>query len=133
MKTIHAFSIALLLGSAAALGGFAATQTITGTQAQAAKAPASAAFVASRTARLDRWQHQLQRALHRALPKLPRLAHFARVPASAAPAPAFAAQSAAPAQRTIYVHAKAPPATHRHERDHEGEGAAHSEGGNRDD
>ena len=135
MKTIHAVFIALLLGAAAALGGFAATRTVTGTQAQAAKAPAaSATFVASRSARLDHWQRQLQRALHRPLPKLPRLAHFPRVPVPAAPAPAFAAQStaAAPAQapRTIYVHAKAPPATHRHE--HEGE-RERSDGGNHDD
>jgi hypothetical protein len=135
MKSIHSLSIALLLGAAAALGGFAATRTVTGTQATAAGAPASATFVASRSVRLDRWQRQLQRALHRPLPKLPRLAHFPRVPvpaAPAAPAPAFVAQSTAPAPRTIYVHAKAPPATHRHEREHEGE-HERSDGGNHDD
>ena len=133
MKTIHAFSIALLLGTAAALGGFAATRTVTGSQAHAAAAPAAATIVANRTARLDRWQHQLQRALHRPVPKLPPLAHFPPVATpAAAPARAFVAQATAPAPRTIYVRAKAPPASHRQYGEHEHEGE-HSEGGNHDD
>jgi hypothetical protein len=132
MKTIHALSIAILLGAAAALGGFAATRTVEGTQAHAANAPAAATFVAQRSARLDRWQRQLQRALHRPPPKLPRLVHFPRVPVPAAPLPAFVAQSTAPAPRTIYVRAKAPAAAHRHEGERDGEGER-PDGGNRDD
>ena len=132
MKTIHALAIALLLGAAAALGGFAATRTVAASQAQAANAPVSTTLVASRSARLDRWQHQLERALHRPLPKLPRLAHFPRVPVPAAPSPAFAAQNTVSAPRTIYVHAKAPPATSRHEHEGENDGERH-DGRNHDD
>ena len=130
MKTIHALSIALLLGAAAALGGLAGTRSVTSTHAQAANVPAAATFVASRSARLNRWQRQLQRALHRPLPKLPRLLQYPRVPVPAAPAPALAVQSAVPASRTIYVRAKASPAKRHHEREGDAE---RSDGGNHDD
>jgi hypothetical protein len=137
MKTIHAFSIALLLGAAAALGAFAATRTVTGSQAQAsstaapaASTPAPATSIASRTASLDRWQNQLQRALHRRVPKLPKLVHFPRVVTPAVPNQVFVSQAAAPAPRTIYVRAKAPPAARVHEHEHEGD---RSEGGSGDD
>lgn len=130
MKTIHAFSIALLLGAAAALGAFAATRTVTNSQAQASSTPAPPASIASRTASLDRWQNQLQRALHRRLPKLPKLVHFPRVVTPALPNRVFVSQTAAPAPRTIYVHAKAPATGRGHEHEHDGE---QSEGGSGDD
>jgi hypothetical protein len=132
VKTAHAFSIALLLGLAAALGAVAATHTVAAGHAQATSPAPAAVSIAGRTARLDRWGRQLQRALHRRPPKLPRLVHFPRVVAPAAPAPAFISQAVAPAQpRTIYVRAKTPPASaHRTGREHEGE---QSEGNGHDD
>jgi hypothetical protein len=131
MKTAHALSIALLLGLAAALGALAATHTATTSRAQAAAAAPATATIAGRTGALDRWQRQLHAALHRKPPKLPRLVHFAPVVASAPAAPALISRVAAPAERTIYVHATAPtrPA-HGGEREHEHEGG---EGGGHDD
>ena len=138
MKAVHALSIALLLGLAAALGAVAGTRTLTAGHAQAASAQPvasaqpAAVSIATRQARLNRWEHQLQRALHHKLPKLPTLVHFARVAVPArAPvsrAPVFVSQpAAAPAPRTIYVHAKAPPASaHGHEHEQ-------SDGGGHDD
>ena len=123
----------MLLGLAAALGAVAGTRTLTAGHAQAASAQPAVSIV-SRKARLNRWEHQLQRALQHKLPKLPKLVHFARVAVPArAPvsrAPVFVSQlPAAPAPRTIYVHAKAPPASALgHEHDHE-----QSEGGGHDD
>ena len=134
MKAVHAFSIALLLGFAAALGAVAATRTLTTGHAQAASAQRAAVSIASRKAHLNRWEHQLQRALRHKLPKLPKLVHFARVAvparASVSRAPVFVSQlPAPPAPRTIYVHAKAPPAwAHGHEHDRE-----QSDGGGHDD
>jgi hypothetical protein len=130
VKTVHAISIALLLGLAAALGAVAATKTVAAGHAPATSAPTAAPSVASREARLAHWQRQLQRALHHRLPKLPRLVHFPRVVAPAAPAPAFIAQTAAPAQRTIYVHAKAPRAS-AHPGEHEDDGRS-GDGGHDD-
>ena len=135
MKVVHTFSIALLLAVAAGLGAAAATQTLRTAHAQAAASPAAATPaaatpVASRAARLDRWQRQLQRALHRRLPKLPPLVHFPSVaiPAVAA-SPVISQVSQAPAPRTIYVHAKPAPSTaHSHGHEHEG-----SDGGGHDD
>jgi hypothetical protein len=134
MKTVHAFSIALLLGFAAALGAAAGTRTLATGHAQAASAQPAAVSIATRNARLNRWEHQLQHALHHKLPKLPKLVHFARV-AVPARAPVSRARvrvsqpAAATAPRTIYVHAKAPPASaHGHEHDHE-----QSDGGGHDD
>lgn len=136
MKGVHAFSIALLLGLAAALGTVAGTRTLTVSHAQAARVQPSTVSIAARSVRLDRWERQLQRALHRKPPKLPKLVHFARVAVPArAPvsrAPVFVSQpAAAPTQRTIYVRAKAPPSSargHEHEHDHEP-----SDGGGHDD
>jgi hypothetical protein len=134
MKAVHAFSIALLLGLAAALGAVAGTRTLTAGHAQAASVQPAAVSIATRKARLTRWEHELQRALHHKLPKLPKLAHFARVAvpvrASVSRAPVVVYRpAAAPARRTIYVHAKAPPASaHGHEHDHE-----QSDGGGHDD
>jgi hypothetical protein len=134
MKAVHAFSIALLLGLAAALGAVAGTRTLTVSHAQTARVQPAAVSIATRNMRLDRWQHRLQHALDRKLPKLPKLVHFARVAVPArpqiSPAPVVVSQpAAAPAQRTIYVRAKAPPSSaHRHEHDHE-----RSDGGNHDD
>jgi hypothetical protein len=120
VKTAHALSIALLLGLAAALGAIAATHAATSSYTQAAPPPPASASTASRTAALDRWQRQLHAALHRRPPKLPRLVHFAPVSAPA-PTPALISRVAAPQSRTIYVHAKAPPAAaHAGEHEHEG-------------
>jgi hypothetical protein len=123
MKTVHAFAIALLLGFAAALGAVAGTRTVTAGHAQAASAQPAAVSIATRKARLNRWQHQLQRALHRKPPQLPKLLHFARV-AVPARAPVFVSQPAATqAPRTIYVHAKAPRASaHGHEHEESDQG-----------
>ena len=79
MKTIHAFSIALLLGLAAALGGFAATRTVDG-QPGARGRRAARRRRSSQAARhaSTAGSTSLQRALHRRLPKLPTLTHFAR-------------------------------------------------------
>jgi hypothetical protein len=131
MKTAHAFSIALLLGLAAALGALAATHTVATGHAKTASSAPVAVSLASRTARLNRWQHQLHRALHRRPLKLPKLVHFAPVAAPAAPAPMFASRVVAPPQRTIYVHAKAPPAA-AHAKGHEPEGDHSGEGGHDD-
>ena len=79
MKAVHAFSIALLLGLAAALGVVAGTRTLTVSHAQAARVQPATVSLATRKGRLDLWEHRLQRALHRKLPKLPKVVHFARV------------------------------------------------------
>jgi hypothetical protein len=134
MKAVHAFSIALLLGLAAALGAVAGTRTLTVSQAQTAGARPATVSIAARNARLDSLEHRLQRALHRKPPKLPKLVHFARVAVPArAPvpsAPIVVSQPTAPrVQRTIYVRAKAPPSSaHGHEHDDE-----RSDGGGHDD
>ena len=133
MKTAHALSITLLLGLAAALGALAATHTVAAGHAQAAAVAPATTSTASRTTALDRWQRQLHAALHKRPPKLPRLVHFAPVVAApAAPAPALISRVAAPASRTIYVHAKAPPAAvraggHEHEHEHEGGEGSHDD------
>ena len=84
MKTVHALSIALLLGLAAALGGLAATRTVTASHAQAAGAAPATDSIASRTdARSTAGSASLQRALHRRPPEAAELVHFARVVAPA--------------------------------------------------
>ena len=139
MKAIHALSIALLLGLAAALGAVAATRTATATTASPAAASSAAASptasIHNRQVKLARWQHQLQRALAHRLPKLPKLVRFPLVPVAAhSAAPVYVAQAtSAPAQRTVYVHAKAPPGSgHARGREHEGAGA-YSQGDSHDD
>ncbi len=139
MKTVHTFGIAILLAVAAALG-VAAARPAGASHAQAAgSSPAAAtamptAASVNPSVRLDRWQHQLQRALRKRLPKLPRLVHFPRVtapPVMASAASPVISQVSAPAPRTIYVHAKAAPAaTHGHEHESDRE---HSGGGGQDD
>lgn len=121
MKTVHALSIALMLGFAAVLGAVVATKAVNASHAAAARPAPVTTSPASRTASLDRWQHQLQRALQRRPPKLPPLVHFAKVATPPVAAPALVSSVSAPAPRTIYVHAKAPrAATHEHEHEHEG-------------
>jgi hypothetical protein len=136
MKTVHTFGIAILLAVAAALG-VAAARPAGASHAQAAgSSPATAVATAAvnPSVRLDRWQHQLQRALRKRLPKLPRLVHFPRVtapPVMASAASPVISQVSAQAPRTIYVHAKAAPAaTHGHEHESDRE---HSGGGGQDD
>jgi len=131
MKTVHALSIALMLGFAAVLGAVVATKAVNASHAAAARPASVATAVAARTASLDRWQHQLQRALHRRPPKLPPLVHFAKVVAPPVAAPALVSSVSAPAPRTIYVHAK-PPRSPAGAHEHEHEGGDFGEGGHDD-
>jgi hypothetical protein len=133
MKTVHALSIALMLGFAAVLGAMVATRAVNASHAVATRPVSVTTSVASRTASLDRWQHQLQRALNHRPPKLPPLVHFAKVVTPPVASPALVSSVSAPAPRTIYVHAKpprAPAGVHEHEHEHEG---ADSGGGVHDD
>jgi hypothetical protein len=130
MKAVHTFSIAILLAIAAGLGVAAAHPAGAG-QARVAASPPATAAAANPSVRLDRWQKQLQRALRRRPPKLPRLVHFPRVSAPVLTASPVISQVSVQAPRTIYVHAKAAPAAprgHEHESNRE-----HSDGGGHDD
>jgi hypothetical protein len=97
MKRSHALVLALLLGAAAMVATYAVLRTTSlATGANAAPA-VSSADIAARSARLDKAQKALRRALARkppALPKLPervtsqsRLTHVAQTPAQLAPSP----------------------------------------------
>ena len=138
MKPVHAIPITLLIALAAALGALGATKMTAATQVKAA-APhaAGAAWITSRQARLNRWQRQLGRALHRRSPKLPKLVKFAPVatPAPRAPVYVRSAHYAAAVQRTVYVHAAARPSrpAPAGERDHEGGKPSSHGGGQYDD
>jgi len=70
MKRIHIIFIALVLGVAAAAGLFAATRTVGLGQAASAHRTSEHA-VAARSARLDRLERSLDKALGKRPPKLP--------------------------------------------------------------
>jgi hypothetical protein len=72
VKRRHIIFIALMLGAAAAAGTLAATRTVD--VGKAASAPRfSDEAIAARSAKLDRMERSLRRALERRPPKLPRV------------------------------------------------------------
>ena len=85
MTRIHSTLIALVIGVAATVGLYAAVHTVR--LGQKAPAPSiSAHDVALRQAKLAAWRHSLDATLAKRPPKLPKLPHFAPVPAPQAPA-----------------------------------------------
>lgn len=72
MKRIHTLLIALALGVAAAAGLLAATRTVDLGSAQG-PAQLSNGAIRARTAKLDRLERSLQKALARRPPKLPKV------------------------------------------------------------
>jgi len=112
MKRIHTLAIALVLGAAAAAGLLAATRTVDLGAAQASPRLSDSA-VAARTAKLDRLERSLQKALARRPPKLPRVPQVS--PSSSVPARSTSADSG-----VVYVQADANP-TASSERDDESE------------
>ena len=99
MARKHAFVIALALGLAAAVGGFAAVSTarLGQPQAKASTLAAQSAALAKRTKLLDRQDVALRRALARRTPRLPKMPKFAPVATPPAPARVQAASAPAPA------------------------------------
>lgn len=118
MTRIHSTLIALLIGAAATAGLYAAVHTVN--LGQKATAPAvSAHELAARQAKLVAWRRSLEAARTKRPPKLPKLPHFAPVPApQTAPAPAPPVATAPPPVTYVqaptvvkYRHPPAPPAT----------------------
>ena len=109
MNRIHSTLIALVVAVAAAVGAYAAVHTVR--LGQKAPAPSvSRHAVAVRQAKLVAWRRSLEAALAKRPPTLPKLPHFAPVPA---PAPAAPNVVAAPPPVT-YVQAL-PVVHYRHE------------------
>ena len=84
MSRIHSTFIAFVIGAVATAGLYAAVHTVRLGQ----KVPApivSAHDLASRHAKLAAWRHSLDVALAKRPPALPKLPHFAPVPAPQAP------------------------------------------------
>ncbi|HSB39493.1 MAG TPA: hypothetical protein VLD13_10435 [Gaiellaceae bacterium] len=128
MAKKHAIVVALFLGLAAAVGGFAAIRTASLGQPQAkASTPTSqSAALVKRSRILDRQEIALRRALAKRPPKLPKVPKFkpvsmprAPAPAQVASAPAPAASAAAPQATVRYVR-PAPVIVTKH-RSHEGD------------
>jgi hypothetical protein len=89
MTRIHSTLIAVLIGAAATAGLHAAVHTVR--LGQKAPAPAvSAHDLASRQAKLAAWRRSLDATLAKRPPALPKLPHFAPVPAPQAPPPSVA-------------------------------------------
>ena len=90
MQRANAFVIALLLGAAVVIGSVAALKTAE-LKGASAKPAVSSQALAKRSARLDRAEIALRKALARRPPKLPEVPHFSAVAgsqsAAAAPAP----------------------------------------------
>ena len=101
MTRIHSTLIALVIGAAATVGLYAAVHTVRLGQ----KVPApivSAHDLASRQAKLAAWRHSLDATLAKRPPKLPKLPHFAPVPA---PQPPAVSVATAPPPPVTYVQA----------------------------
>ena len=115
MSRLHSTLLALILGTVATAGLFAAVQTVQlGQRASASKPKVAVRELASRQAKLDRWSRSLRREQAKRPPSLPKLPKFAPV---AAPA-AVPATSAAPPVKYVqarpvvkYRRASRPPTT----------------------
>lgn len=122
MKRIHTLVIALVLGAAAAAGLVAATRTVDVGAAEA-HPQLSESRIAARTARLDRLERSLQKALARRPPKLP------RVPEASASS-SQPVQSASGGGGVVYVHSgtSASPSSYQEdEHEYENEDGAEAE------
>jgi hypothetical protein len=86
MQRANAVIIALLLGAAVVVGSVAALKT-TDLKSASAKPAVSNRALARRSARLDRAEIALRKALTRRPPKLPKVPHFSPVAPQAAAAP----------------------------------------------
>lgn len=134
MRNANTFVLAMLLGVAAALGTSAVLHTV---QLGAAATKASTVpnrLIARRTAKLNRAEVSLRRALAKKPPKLPRVPHFKQVHVPPTPA-ASAAPVAAQAPAPPVVYRRPPPIimhTH-HGGESEHEGQDHEGGGGGDD
>lgn len=131
MQRANAFVIALLLGAAVVIGSVAALKTAELNGASAKPAVSSQAL-AKRSARLDRAEIALRKALSRRPPKLPKVPHFSPVATQAASAPV-----AAPSPPVVRYVRPAPIVVTTHhsggESEYEHEGGDHAEGGGGDD
>ena len=97
MRKIHAATVALLLGAAAALGILAATRTTSLGRTAVARPVATRAAIAARAHRLDRIEAALRRSLRSRAPKLPAVPVVRHV----ASPPPVAAVASSP-QRLVY-------------------------------
>lgn len=104
MSRLHSTLIALVLGSAAFAGFFAAVHTVRLGQTTAASSQSTVAAreLAARRAKLDRWSRSLEQARKKRPPALPRVPKFAPVQAPAAP-------SATPVAATAAATSASPP------------------------
>ena len=84
MQRANAFVIALLLGAAVVIGSVAALKTAE-LRGASAKPAVSSQALAKRSARLDRAEIALRKALSRRPPKLPEVPHFSAVARPSAP------------------------------------------------
>lgn len=104
MARKHAVVVALFLGLAAAVGGFAAIKTaaLGQPQARASASTNESAALLRRTRILDRQEVALRRAIAKRPPRLPKVPKFAPVsiPRPAVPAQVATASSAAAAPQT---------------------------------
>jgi hypothetical protein len=131
MQRANALIIALLLGTAVVVGSVAALKT-DGLKSASAKPAVSNRAFARRSARLDRAEIALRKALARRPPKLPKVPHFSPVAPQAAAAPV-----AAPPPRIVRYVRPAPIVVVKHhaggEGEYEHEGGDHEGGGGGDD
>jgi hypothetical protein len=113
MKRIHTLVIALVLGAAAAAGLVAATRTVDVGAAEA-RPQLSESAIAARTARLDRLERSLEKALARRPPKLPKVPEVS--PSSSQPV-----QSTSGEGGVVYVHSEtsASPSSYQEDDQHE--------------
>lgn len=126
MQRANAFVIALLLGAAVVIGSVAALKTVELKGASAKPAAVSSQALAKRSARLDRAEISLRKALSHRPPKLPDVPHFSAVAgsqsAAAAPAPPRIVRYVRPAPIVVTTHRSAGEENDSGEHEHEGGG-----------
>ena len=125
MQRANAFVIALLLGAAVVIGSVAALKTAE-LKGASAKTAVSSQALAKRSARLDRAEIALRKALSRRPPKLPEVPHFSAVAgsqsAAAAPAPPRIVRYVRPAPIVVTTHRAGGEGNDSGEHEHEGGG-----------
>ena len=133
MNRIHSTLTGLVIGAAATGGLYAGVHTVRLGQKVAAP-NVSARDIASRHAKLAAWRHSLDVALAKRPPTLPKLPHFAPVPAPQAPAVSVA--TAPPPVTYVqaptivkYTHAPATTTTPTRSSDDSGDDGSSDDGG----
>lgn len=88
MNRLHAFMVCALLTAVGVMGGYATIHTVHIGKAATRPEVATEAAIKARSARLDKWETTLKKALRNRPPALPSIPRYARAQTVAAPGPA---------------------------------------------